>query len=244
MAQILLVEDEAGIASLLRLAMDGSGHELDHAATLAEARSALSTAEPDVIVLDLSLPDGDGIDLCRELRDSSTVPILILTARRSEADRVTGLELGADDYVVKPFSPRELVARIGAVLRRQTWDRTGNHDEQCASEPTHSRRRRATDGPIIRWKGLEIDEHRREVRSHGAPIDLTRTELRLLLTVARHPGVVFSRNQLIELVWDGAFIQDRVVDSVVSRVRRKLGALDDGDPAIRTIHGIGYAFGD
>jgi two-component system phosphate regulon response regulator PhoB len=243
MARILLVEDETGIANLLRLALVGSGHALVHATTLAEARSALSSTEPDAIVLDLSLPDGDGIDLCRDLRTGSTVPILILTARRGEADRVAGLELGADDYVVKPFSPRELVARIGAVLRRQTWARDTGRRQEAPRPAGRPHRRRTTDGPVIRWKGVEIDERRREVHACGRPVELTRTELRLLLTLARRPGQVFSREQLIEMVWDGAFIQDRVVDSVVSRVRRKLGALADGSPAIRTVHGIGYAFG-
>jgi len=227
MRRVLLVEDEVGIADLLRLTLADGGYALDHAATLAAARARLQAEAYDAVLLDLSLPDGNGIDLCRELRASSTVPILILTARRSEVDRIVGLELGADDYVVKPFSPREVVARLGAVLRRQEW----------AREPAEA------PSPLS-WHGLEVDEARREVRVDGAPVSLTRTEFELVLTMARRPGRVFSREQLIELVWHGAFIQDRVVDSVVSRLRRKLGALPDGRTYIRTVHGVGYGLGE
>jgi DNA-binding response OmpR family regulator len=227
MRRVLLVEDEAGIADLLRLTLADGGFALDHADTLAAARARLKTTRFDVILLDLQLPDGNGIDLCREIRATSTVPIVILTARRSELDRVLGLELGADDYVVKPFSPREVVARLGAVLRRQEW----------AREPVEA-------VAVVGWQGLEVDEVRREVRVGGRPVSLTRTEFELVLVMVRRPGRVFSREQLIEVVWHGAYIQDRVVDSVVSRLRRKLGSLPDGRTYIRTVHGVGYALGE
>ncbi len=227
MRRVLLVEDDAAIAELLRLTLADNGYALVHAPSLAAARAALRAGTFDAILLDLSLPDGNGVDLCREVRAASTVPILILTARRSEVDRVLGLELGADDYVVKPFSPREVVARLSAVLRRQQWAQA----PAVATAP-------------IRWQGLEVDEGRREVAVDGAPVSLTRTEFDLVLTMVRRPGRVFTRDQLIDLVWHGAFIQDRVVDSVVSRLRRKLGALPDGRTYIRTVHGVGYALGE
>lgn len=225
MANLLLVEDEAGIADILRMAMDDAGHHLEHAPTLREARRRLGERSFDAILLDLTLPDGNGVELCREVRSTSTVPILILTARRSEVDRVVGLELGADDYVVKPFSPREVAARVAAVLRRQSW-------EQRAPSPG---------AEPVRRGALELDPGRREVRVAAVPVALTRTEFDLLTALLERPGVVRSRQQLIDAVWDGAFIQDRVVDSVVSRLRRKLGP---DAPEIRTVHGVGYALGE
>jgi len=225
MAHLLLVEDEAGIADILRMAMEDAGHRLEHAPDLAEARRLLVGGRFDAILLDLTLPDGNGVELCREVRTTSTVPILILTARRSEIDRVLGLELGADDYIVKPFSPREVAARVAAVLRRQSW-------EQRTPPPGAG---------SVRSGALELDPGRREVRVAGAPVQLTRTEFELLAALLERPGLVRSRQQLIDAVWDGAFIQDRVVDSVVSRLRRKLGP---AAPEIRTVHGVGYALGD
>ncbi len=224
MAHLLLVEDEAGIADILQMAMGDAGHRMEHAPTLTEARRLLARSGFDAILLDLSLPDGNGIELCREVRATSTVPILILTARRSEIDRVLGLELGADDYVVKPFSPREVAARVAAVLRRRSWERHGSSPQAAP----------------VRSGALELDPGRREVRVAGVPVALTRTEFDLLTALLERPGVVRSRQQLIDAVWDGAFIQDRVVDSVVSRLRRKLGS---DAPEIRTVHGVGYALG-
>ncbi len=224
MAKVLLVEDDEGITGMLQLELKEAGHEVAVAATLAAARVALAREEPDIVLLDLNLPDGNGLDLCREIRAQSTVPILILTARRSEVDRVVGLELGADDYVVKPFSPREVLARIGAILRRLGWE---------SSRPQAGR--------VLDRGGLMLDQDRCEVTVHGKPAHLTRTELKLLETLARWPGRVYSRQQLIDMVWDGAFIQDRVVDSVISRLRRKLGNSASGRPFIRTVHGVGYA---
>jgi len=226
MHTVLLVEDEQGIAEILRLALGEAGYRLDHATTLAGARDLLARDAYDAILLDLNLPDGNGIDLCREIRLASTVPIVILTARQSEVDRILGLELGADDYVVKPFSPREVCARLGAILRRQSWER--EPDEESG---------------VVRWRGLAVDETRREARVDGVPVSLTRTEFQLVLTLVRRPGRVYSREQLIDLVWNGAYIQDRVVDSVISRVRRKLGTLPDGQTYIRTVHGVGYGLG-
>lgn len=227
MNRILLVEDEAGIADILHRAMGDAGYELVHESTLSGARNRLGNEEFAAVLLDLSLPDGNGMDLCRDIRATSTVPVLILTARRSEIDRILGLELGADDYIVKPFSPREVTARISAVLRRQSWEN-----------------RPAPSSAMLVWEGLEVDEERHEVRVADHPVSLTRTEFNLLATMLRRPGRVFPRQQLIDTVWDGAFIQDRVVDSVISRLRRKLGDTSDGRPYIRTVHGVGYAVGE
>ena len=224
MTDILIVEDEGKIVDILRMTLEEHGHRVEAAATLDEARRRVAERQWDAVLLDLTLPDGDGTSLCREIRAHSTVPVLILTARSTELDRILGLELGADDYIVKPFSPREVVARLSAVLRRQSWEQAADDD------PT-----------VLRWHELEVDSSRRQARAAGRMLSLTRTEFRLLETLTRRPGHVFSRDQLIDLVWDGAFIQGRVVDSVVSRLRRKLGAREDGSPSIRTVHGVGYA---
>ena len=222
--RVLLVEDDPAIAEVLRLACADAGFELVVVSDLATARRHLDTSHWHAALLDWNLPDGTGIDLCRELRAESTLPILLLTARRDEIDRVLGLELGADDYIVKPFSPREVVARIRAVLRRQRWAESPAPEE-------------AADAVVV-------DDRRREVRVEGQALSLTRTEYRLVHTLVRSPGRVFTRAELIERAWDAAHVQDRVVDSVVSRVRRKLGHTAEGEPRIRTVHGVGYAFAE
>ncbi len=224
MGTILIIEDDIGISDLLALSLTDAGFLTKRATTLKAARQLLVSEDFDGILLDLGLPDGNGIDLCRELRVANTIPLIIITARRDEIDRVLGLEFGADDYVVKPFSPREVVARLHAVLRRQNWGRESSVD-------------------MIEWGGLEIDISRRAVRVADSILSMTRTEFDLLLTLARRPGHVLSRAQLIDTVWQGAFIQDRVVDSVISRLRRKLGDQDNGEPYIRTVHGVGYSLG-
>lgn len=224
MATILVVEDDIGISDLLNLSLLDAGFSTKRATTLTAARQFLATENFDAVLLDLGLPDGNGLDLCRELRVGNTIPLIIITARRDEIDRVLGLEFGADDYVVKPFSPREVVARLHAVLRRQNWGRESSVD-------------------VLEWNGLEIDIAKRVVRIGSSSLSMTRTEFDLLLTLARRPGTVFSRTQLIDTVWQGAFIQDRVVDSVISRLRRKLGDQDNGEPYIRTVHGVGYSLG-
>ncbi len=222
MSRILLVEDDPAIAELVELALKDGGHRVERAGSLAAARRLLAGAPPEAVLLDLNLPDGSGLELCRELRAKSRVPLLILTARRGEADRVAGLELGADDYIVKPFSPREVLARVEAVLRRQRWEHESSAEE------------------VLRAGDVEVDLGRREVRIGGEPISFTRTEFRIVEEFVRRPGRVFSREQLIERVWEGSFIDGRVVDSVISRVRRKLGPLPDGRARIRTVHGVGY----
>ena len=224
MARILIIEDEVAIADTLRLPLEQTyGHTLTHCETLHDAIRTYQQEHFDVILLDLNLPDGDGMDFCKLVRKQSSIPILILTARIDEVDRILGLELGADDYIVKPFSPREVGARINAVLRRGNWQNQKSGER------------------MIRYCGIEIDEDRREVSVSGALVNLTKTEYDLLVTLMRRPGQVYSREQLMDIVWQGRFTIDRVVDSVVSRLRRKLGPMEDGNEWIRTVHGIGYS---
>jgi len=224
MSKILLIEDEAKIAQSLEFPVHMTlGHELVHCLTLEEAKAVFDDKIFDAVLLDLNLPDGNGIDFCKKIREKSSIPILIITARRDEVDRILGLELGADDYIIKPFSPREVVARINAVLRRRSWER--GKDKEV----------------ILSHCGIKIDETKREVTVNDSVINLTRTEYKLLLAMMRHPGQVYSREIIVEIVWDGIIIVDRVVDSVVSRIRRKLGKMADGKSRIRTVHGIGYA---
>lgn len=223
MARILVVEDEPAIADAIDYALSTEGMTVVRAGTLQAARAHLRTT--DLVVLDVGLPDGSGFDLCRELRTSSDVPVIFLTSRADEIDRVVGLELGADDYVVKPFSPRELSARVRAVLRRS-----------MAKKSTSAA---ATTG------ALRLDEERRSASWHGVALDLTRYEFRLLAVLAARPGMVFPRARLLDLVWerpDGPF--DRTVDTHIKTLRAKLDAAYPGTDPIRTLRGEGYAWED
>lgn len=223
MARILVVEDEPAIADAIDYALSTEGMTVVRAGTLQAARTHLRIA--DLVVLDVGLPDGSGFDLCRELRTSSDVPVIFLTSRADEIDRVVGLELGADDYVVKPFSPRELSARVRAVLRRAV-----------AKQVAHDA---ATTG------ALHLDEERRSASWHGVALDLTRYEFRLLAVLAARPGMVFPRARLLDLVWerpDGPF--DRTVDTHIKTLRAKLDAAHPGTDPIRTLRGEGYAWED
>ncbi len=222
---ILVVDDEPKIIRLARDYLEGSGFRvlpaMDGISALAVARSD----QPDLIVLDLNLPAMDGLDVCRALRRQSDVPIIMLTARAEETDRLIGLELGADDYIVKPFSPRELVARVRAVLRRSQGD--------------------VQTSGLIRSGDLEIDLNGNRVLRRGEAVRLTRVEFNLLATLAQHPGQTFSRAQLINRlhgVAEGSF--DRSIDAHVKNLRRKL----EDDPAnphyVLTVYGIGYQFTD
>jgi DNA-binding response OmpR family regulator len=226
MSNILIVEDNYEIVEILKDPLGTAGYTLIHSPSIKDAKTKTSFEKLDLILLDINLPDGNGIDFCKELRQNSTIPIIMLTARKDEIDRILGLEFGADDYIVKPFSPREVVARINAVLRRHKWDSEGKNKNDNAK--------------IYSYAGLYLDEDRRELILDSKNISLTNTEFRLVKTFLKRPGIVFSRNELIELVWDGAFISDRVVDSIVSRLRRKLGKLPNGKPRITTVHGTGY----
>jgi DNA-binding response OmpR family regulator len=226
MRTILVVEDEMKIARLVRDYLEHAGFEV---IVTADGDAALSSARghrPDLVVLDLGLPGRDGLDVARELRRSSNVPIVMLTARGDETDRVAGLELGADDYVVKPFSPKELVARVRAVLRRTDTAR----DEGVE---------------IVRVGDVEIDVPRMRVAVKGRLVDLTPTEFHLLATLARRPGRVFTRGQLLEAI-HGVAIEsyERAIDAHVKNLRRKIEPTPSRPRYLITVRGVGYRFAD
>ena len=226
MTTILVVEDESRIARLVRDYLEHAGFAViaasDGEAALASARAT----KPDLVVLDLGLPGQDGLDVTREIRRSSTVPIVMLTARGDEADRVVGLELGADDYVVKPFSPKELVARVRAVLRRTGLARAGGEE-------------------TIRVLDVEVDVPRMRVAIAGRPIDLTPTEFELVATMARQPGRVFTRSQLLDAVHGVAFESyERAIDAHVKNIRKKIEPRGRRPRYLLTVHGVGYRFAD
>ena len=213
---ILLVEDEEDIATLVRTYLERDGFRVIWAARGADGLLALGEHDIRLAILDLQLPDADGLDLCREIRASSRLPIVIVTARDEEIDRITGLELGADDYVTKPFSPRELVARVHAVLRR--------------AEPDVS-------GDLVAAGDIVLEHAGRKVSVAGSEVELTGMEFDLLAFLLAHPGIVMSRERLLERVWGLSFPGGtRTVDVHVAQLRRKL----DRPDLIRTVRGSGY----
>jgi DNA-binding response OmpR family regulator len=226
MKSILVVEDEMKIARLVRDYLEHAGFDVIVAGDGGSALSSARGSKPDLIVLDLGLPGLDGLDVTRELRRTSNVPIVMLTARAEESDRIVGLELGADDYVVKPFSPKELVARVRAVLRR-----------------TESAR---AEGPeVLKVGDVEIDLPRRRVSVGGTTVDLTPTEFQLLATFVREPGRVFTRSQLLDAVHGVAFESyERAIDAHVKNIRKKIEPSPGRPRYIVTVHGVGYRFAD
>jgi DNA-binding response OmpR family regulator len=213
---VLLVEDEQSIGRLVHAYLERAGHRVVWVRSGEEALAELDRHAVGIVVLDIGLPGMDGFDVCRRIRARSTVPIVMLTARDEEADRVTGLELGADDYVPKPFSPRELAARIKAVLRRT---------EGLGSPAS------------LRLGDLEVDRDAHEVSLAERPVDLTGKEFDLLAFLVEHAGIVFSREQLLDRVWGMSFAGGtRTVDVHVAQLRRKLGRPE----LIRTVRGAGY----
>ena len=232
MPTVLVVDDELKIARLIRDYLEQAGFVV---ATAADGNSAIASArqlKPDLIVLDLGLPNVDGLDVIRALRMGSNVPVVVVTARADEADRVVGLELGADDYIVKPFSPKELVARVRAVLRRSDTARLG--------------------AEVIRAGGITLDVPRREVRTDGKAIELTATEFDLLHALARQPGRVFTRGQLLEAIHGPVFEShrrgfesyERAIDAHVKNIRRKLEPEPQRPRYLLTVHGVGYKVAD
>ncbi len=211
--KVLIVEDEDAIAEPLAEGLRREGFEVDRAAT---GREALDAAEPDIVLLDLRLPDVDGLEVCRRIRERSRVPVIVVSARGEEVDRVVGLELGADDYVVKPYSIRELVARIRAVMRRL--------------EPP------APDGPM-HVNGLEVDSRARRASLDGEDLSLTPREFDLLALLISEPGAAFSRSRIFEQVWETRwFGSPKTIDVHVAALRRKLA-----DPGwIETVRGVGF----
>ena len=213
---ILLVEDEEDIATLVRTYLERDGFSVTWVARGGDALLALEHNEYRLAILDLQLPDADGLDLCRAIRDSSSLPVVIVTARDEEIDRIVGLELGADDYVTKPFSPRELVARVRAVLRR--------------AEPEETRE-------VVITGDISLEHDGRTVSVGGQQVELTGREFDLLAYLLAHPGTVVSRERLLERVWGLSFPGGtRTVDVHVAQLRRKL----DRPDLIRTVRGSGY----
>jgi DNA-binding response OmpR family regulator len=223
---ILVVEDEASIAEVVSLYLKRAGFTVQIAPDGKKAMTLFEREQPDFVILDLMLPEVDGLSLTRWLRDRSDVPIIMLTARREEMDRIAGLEMGADDYVVKPFSPQELVSRVRAVMRR-----LGR--EQAEAEHDRS----------LSFDGLSIDPRSRVVKVGGAEIELTAKEFDMFYLLARHPKQVFTREQLLERVWGGSqYIDPGTVTVHVRRLREKIEA-DASKPArLITVWGVGYKF--
>jgi DNA-binding response OmpR family regulator len=226
MKRILVVEDEIEIARVVRDYLAAAGYDVVVAGSGEAALASARGSRPDLVVLDLGLPGVDGLDVARELTASARIPIVMLTARGEETDRIVGLELGADDYVVKPFSPKELVARVRAVLRRTS-------NEALLTERP------------VRAADVEIDPQRMRVTADGRQIDLTPTEFQLLATLAREPGRVFTRGQLLDAI-HGVAIEsyERAIDAHVKNVRKKLEPDPSRPRYVLTVHGVGYRFAD
>ncbi len=222
--KILLIEDEAAIREMTAMALERAGYAVSEAEDASQAERVLSDGVPDLILLDWMLPGTSGIELARRLRrDEYTreVPIIMLTARSEEDDRIRGLDSGADDYVTKPFSPRELIARIKAVIRRASPE---------------------LDEGVLAAKGLQLDSNSHRVTANGSVLDMGPTEFRLLQFFMSHPERVYSRTQLLDMVWSrGSFVEERTVDVHIRRLRKAL-AVEGFDGFIQTVRGAGYRF--
>jgi DNA-binding response OmpR family regulator len=226
MTTILLVEDEAGLAEVIRQELEQRGYKVLHAGDGLTALRLCEQRRPDLIILDWMIPALDGLDVLRSLRQDSPIPVLMLTARSDETDRIIGLELGADDYMTKPFSMRELVARVRALLRRM--ERVQRIVGQDRDKPS---------GPIT-YHDLTLDVDQRQTLIDGQPVDLTPTEFDLLSLLLRNPGRVFSRAYLLETIWAQPYFEgDRSVDNAVLRLRKKLG---ERGQEIEAVWGVGY----
>jgi DNA-binding response OmpR family regulator len=223
MQRVLVVDDESAILELVEYHLSREGYDVE---TEENGQVAVerATREPfDLVILDLMLPGLSGLDACRMIRQTTDIPIIMLTARKDEVDRVLGLELGADDYVTKPFSPRELIARVKAILRRSQKVRDESGD--------------------IRFPGLEVDVERRSVTVDGNPVNLTFTEFELLTILARNPGRAFPRDELLVRVWGDDFYGDaRTVDVHIRHLREKLQEDPQRPRFIETVRGVGYRF--
>ena len=218
MTRILVVDDEANIVELEKLYLGREGYLVESAASGRDAIARFMTFNPDLIVLDIMLPDMDGLEVCRQIRTKSSVPILMLSARREDVDRIVGLELGADDYLTKPFNPHELVARVKAILRRSK------------AEPAQSQ--------TITLGTMSIDLARHEVNVNGQPVSLRAKEFALLVVFAQNPGIVLSRERLLTQVWGYDFYgETRTVDVHVNHLRDKLA---NSGVDIETLRGTGY----
>jgi DNA-binding response OmpR family regulator len=223
--RVLVVDDEATIRDILRRYLTAEGFDVAEASDGNDALRQFEVRRPDVVVLDVMMPGMDGLEVLRRLRTTSEVFVILLTAKAEEVDKLVGLSVGADDYLTKPFSPRELVARVRAVLRRQRDALTSNADDTMS------------------FSGLVIDRARREVYRNGAPVELTALEFDLLAELAASPGRVYTRRQLLEHVWGWDYVGDeRVVDVHVRNLRRALGDDASAPSIVATVRGVGYKF--
>jgi two-component system, OmpR family, response regulator BaeR len=217
--KILIVEDEPKLASLLSDYLKASGFEAFCLANGTEVVHRVREHKPDLILLDLMLPGRDGMEICKDIRTFSRVPIIMVTARIEEIDRLLGLELGADDYICKPFSPREVVARVKAVLRR------------------------TRDGQTIQAQGLVLDEHCYRATLHGYDLELTAVEFKLLQFLVANPGRIYGRQQVMDRIYpDQRAVSDRTIDSHIKKLRRKIEAVDSETKLIHSVYGVGYKF--
>ncbi len=221
---VLIIEDEPALALVVQDYLQRESIESEILGSGETAVEKILASKPALVILDIMLPGKDGLTICREVRAVSDVPIILETARVEEIDRLLGLELGADDYICKPFSPRELVARVKAILRRIEWQRN-------------------SDGLSRSTEILVIDEDKWTAFIHGKPLDLTRREFRLLSAICNRPGRVYSRSQLLELAFpDDADVFDRTIDSHIKNIRQKMKiVVPDWEP-IRSVYGVGYAY--
>lgn len=221
-APILIVEDEPKLAALLRDYLNQAQYKSHWLSNGAEVVDWVKEHRPRLILLDLMLPGKDGLDICREIRGFSEVPIIMMTARVEEVDRLVGLQLGADDYVCKPFSPREVVARVKSVLRRVEAVKTEQEE-------------------TLAYRTVELDESRFRCTVDDVEMELTRVEFRLLAAMMRRPGHVFSRDQLMNLAYqDQRVVSDRTIDSHVKNLRRKLNEQSQSGDLIHSVYGVGY----
>jgi two-component system, OmpR family, alkaline phosphatase synthesis response regulator PhoP len=219
--RILVVDDEESILKVVSYALSQAGYEVHTAGDAAGAEFMFSQMNPDLVVLDIMLPGKSGLDIARDLRTHSDTPIIMLSARGDEVDRILGLEFGADDYVTKPFSPRELVSRVKAILRRVDG---GSHEKAC-----------------IKVAELEIDTLSRQVRLSGQPLHLTSSEYGILLHLAKHPGTAYSRQAIMEALWDESPVGDeRAIDVHIHNIREKIEEDPKNPGYVLTVRGYGY----
>lgn len=222
MKKVLMIDDEPAIIDVFEYELSKAGFSVQTAETLQEGRAQLARLSPDILILDLNLPDGDGLEFCRELRGHSELPVLMLTCRDDDIDRILGLEHGADDYVLKSVNPREVVARVRSILRRT----------RVSAPPTAESHRL---GVVV----MKVQEHRIEFR--GAQVGLTPTEFAILGVLIAQPQRVFSREQLVEQIHDArVHLSSRTIDSHIKGIRRRFHAMEAGADPVETVYGVGY----
>ena len=232
MANITLVDDDENIVASVSLALESHGHKITAYHDGATGLEALEASPPDLAILDVKMPRMDGMEVLRRLRQTSQIPVIMLTSKDEEIDEILGFNLGADDYMHKPFSQRLLIARIRAILRRTEPATPGTEDEAAAQ------------GPLERGR-LVMDPARHRVSWDGKPVTLTVTEFLILETLAQRPGIVKTRNQLMDAAYqDDIYVDDRTIDSHIKRVRRKFREADPAFDSIETLYGAGYRFSE